>query len=43
MSEFPKLTYEALTVGEEFVSDAHLVTPEDIEAFEQVLEARPPS
>ena len=33
MSEFPKLTYEALTVGEEFVSDTHLVTPEDIEAY----------
>jgi acyl dehydratase len=33
MAEFPKLTYEALTVGEEFVSDTHLVTPEDIEAY----------
>ncbi|HEV3347439.1 MAG TPA: MaoC family dehydratase [Methylomirabilota bacterium] len=33
MTDFPKLTYEALTVGEEFVSDTHLVTPEDIEAY----------
>ena len=33
MTSFPKLTYEALTVGEEFVSDPHLVTPEDIEAY----------
>ncbi|HUM17306.1 MAG TPA: MaoC family dehydratase [Candidatus Nitrosotalea sp.] len=33
MTEFPKLTYEALTVGEEFVSDTHLVTPEDLEAY----------
>ena len=33
MTEFPKLTYEALTVGEQFVSDTHLVTPEDIEAY----------
>ena len=30
MTEFPKLTYDALTVGEEFVSDTHLVTPEDV-------------
>ena len=33
MAGFPRLTYEALTVGEEFVSDTHLVTPEDIEAY----------
>ena len=33
MTEFPKLTYDALTVGEEFVSDTHLVTPEDVEAY----------
>ena len=33
MREFPKLTYDVLTVGEEFVSDTHLVTPEDIEAY----------
>jgi hypothetical protein len=33
MTEFPTLSYEALTVGEEFVSDPHLVRPEDIEAY----------
>jgi acyl dehydratase len=33
MTEFPKLTYDALRVGEEFVSDEHLVTPEDIETY----------
>ena len=33
MTEFPRLTYEALAVGEEFVSDTHLVTPEDVEAY----------
>ncbi len=30
--EFTKLTLDALRVGEEFVSDDHLVTPEDIES-----------
>lgn len=33
MVEFRPLTYETLTVGEEFVSDEHLVTPEDIETY----------
>lgn len=33
MVEFKKLTYEAVQVGEEFVSDEHLVTPEDIETY----------
>jgi acyl dehydratase len=33
MTEFRPLTYEALTVGEEFVSDEHLVTPDDIETY----------
>jgi len=33
MSEFPKLTYDALTVGEQFLSDERVVTPEDIEAY----------
>jgi len=32
VTEFKKLTLESLTVGEEFVSDDHLVIPEDIEA-----------
>ena len=31
MTSFSELTYEALTIGEEFVSDEHLVTPEDVE------------
>ena len=33
MQEFKTLTYEAVTVGEEFVSDTKLVSPEDIEAY----------
>jgi acyl dehydratase len=32
-AEFPKLTYERLQVGEEFVSDTHLVTMEGIETY----------
>lgn len=31
--EFKPLTYDVLLVGEEFVSDEHLVTPEDIETY----------
>jgi len=30
--DFKKLTLDSLQVGEEFVSDDHLVIPEDIEA-----------
>jgi acyl dehydratase len=33
MAKFPRLTYEALQVGEEFVSDERLITPEDIEQY----------
>ncbi len=33
MVEFRKLTYDVLQVGEEFVSDAQLVTPEDVETY----------
>ena len=33
LAEFKPLTYEALQVGEEFVSDEHLVTPEDLETY----------
>ncbi len=33
MAEFTPLTYESLQVGEEFVSDDHLVTPEDVETY----------
>ena len=32
LTEFKKLTLDALQAGEEFVSDDHLVIPEDIEA-----------
>jgi hypothetical protein len=32
LTEFKKLTLDSLKVGEEFVSDDHLVLPEDIEA-----------
>ena len=42
MAEFPKLTYEALTVGETFLSDDHLVTPEDIEAYAFAVEDHHP-
>jgi acyl dehydratase len=33
MAAFPTLTYESLTVGEEFVSNDQVVTPEDIETY----------
>jgi len=33
MVEFRKLTYDVLQVGEEFASDAQLVTPEDVETY----------
>lgn len=33
MTEFRTLTYEGLEVGEEFVSDTFLVTPEEVESY----------
>jgi acyl dehydratase len=33
MIEFKKLTYDVLEIGETFVSDEKLVTPEDIETY----------
>jgi len=33
MTEFRTLTYDGLQVGEEFVSDTFLVTPEEIETY----------
>ena len=33
MTQFKTLTYEGLQVGEEFVSDTFLVTPEEIETY----------
>ena len=32
-TEFRKLTYDVLQVGEEFVSDEHLVTPGDVATY----------
>lgn len=42
MVEFRKLTYEALQVGEEFVSDPQLVSPEDIEAYAYAVDDHHP-
>jgi 3-hydroxybutyryl-CoA dehydratase len=33
MSAFKMLTYDAVEVGEEFVSNDHLITPQDIETY----------
>lgn len=33
MSEFNVLTYDAVEVGETFVSNDHLITPEDVETY----------
>jgi acyl dehydratase len=33
MTDFKPLTYDGLRIGEEFVSDEHVVTPEDIETY----------
>ncbi len=33
MTDFPELTYDLVTVGEEFISNDHLVTPEDIDTY----------
>jgi hypothetical protein len=38
LTEFKKLTYAAVQVGEEFVSDDHLVIPEDIETHAFAVE-----
>lgn len=40
--DFPKLSYEILKVGEEFVSDEHVVTPEDIESYAFAVDDRHP-
>jgi acyl dehydratase len=42
MSEFKKLTFDALTVGEEFVSDTHLVTPEDVDTYAYAVDDHHP-
>jgi acyl dehydratase len=33
MADFPELTYDLVTIGEEFVSNDHLITPEDVETY----------
>jgi len=38
LTEFRKLTLDSLQVGEEFVSDDHLVIPEDIETHRFAVE-----
>src|SRR5882672_603036 len=38
LTEFKKLTLDSLNVGDEFVSDDHLVLPEDIEAHGYAVE-----
>src|SRR2546423_9908858 len=42
MTEFKPLTYEALTVGEEFVSDGPLVTREDVDTYAFAVDDHPP-
>jgi acyl dehydratase len=42
MAEFKKLTFDALTVGEEFVSDTHLVTPEDVDTYAYAVDDHHP-
>ena len=38
LQQFRPLKYDVLQVGEEFVSDDHLVTPEDIETYAFAVE-----
>ena len=33
MTDFPEFTYDLVTVGEEFLSNDHLITPEDIDTY----------
>ncbi len=33
MADFPELTYALVRVGEEFISNDHLITPEDVETY----------
>jgi acyl dehydratase len=42
MRQFPRLTYDALRVGEAFESNDHVVTPEDIEAYAWAVEDHHP-
>lgn len=42
MVEFKTLTYEAVTVGEEFMSDDLLIKPEDVERFAYAVDDNHP-
>ena len=42
MIEFKALTYEGLQIGEEFVSEPQVVSPEDIEAYAWAVEDHHP-
>jgi acyl dehydratase len=42
MVKFPTLLYEALTVGEEFMSDDFLVKPEDVETYAYAVDDHNP-
>ena len=42
MEQFRPLSYDALQVGETFVSDTKLVTPEDVEAYAYAVDDRHP-
>src|SRR3990172_5934150 len=42
MVEFKTLSYEAVTVGEEFMSDDFLVKPEDVDTFAYAVEDHHP-
>lgn len=42
MIEFKTLTYEAVTVGEEFMSDDFLVKPEDVDTFAYAVDDHNP-
>ena len=42
MEQFRPLSYDALQVGETFVSDTKLVTPEDVEAYAYAVDDHHP-
>jgi acyl dehydratase len=42
MTEFKPLDYDTLQVGEEFVSDTQLITPEDVETYAFAVEDEHP-
>ena len=42
MSDFKEITYECVTVGEEFMSDDFLIKPEDVETFSFAVDDHDP-